>query len=374
MTGTRKSYLPATLLQRLLKSPLAAALSYPHSTDAYAQQLRPEWANSEIRAVVTSISHPNARSVRLQLRPNANWTGFAPGQFVQLGVQINGVWKQRCFSPASSAHDRRSLEFTMAVQDGGVVTPYIKHRMKVGAVVTLSAPQGEFKLPQQRPEKLLLISAGSGITPAMAMLRTLADEQHGGEIALLNYARHAADALYAEQLQALQARLPGLRLINIYTQAANAAGPSGHFQAAHLRELPAPLAEYQCYLCGPAPLMAAVEAHWAEHQLSARLMLERFQPPVSLAPAGPDEAATGELHFSNSATRVANNGSSLLEQAETAGLAPQHGCRMGICHTCTCRKQSGVVRNLQTGELSSAEAEDIRICVSAPVGDVTLAI
>ena len=186
MTGTRKSYLPATLLQRLLKSPLAAALSYPHSTDAYAQQLRPEWASSEIRAVVTDISHPNARSVRLQLRPNANWAGFAPGQFVQLGVQINGVWKQRCFSPASSAHDARSLEFTIAAQDGGEVTPYIKHRLKAGAVVTLSAPQGEFRLPQQCPEQLLLISAGSGITPAMAMLRTLADEQHNGEIALLH--------------------------------------------------------------------------------------------------------------------------------------------------------------------------------------------
>ncbi len=62
----------------------------------------------------------------------------------------------------------------------------------------------------------------------------------------------------------------------------------------------------------------------------------------------------------------------LLEQAEDAGLDPEHGCRMGICNTCSCRKVSGTVRNLLTGELSSQNDEEIRICVSVPVGDVVL--
>jgi len=70
--------------------------------------------------------------------------------------------------------------------------------------------------------------------------------------------------------------------------------------------------------------------------------------------------------------RISNNGRSLLEQAEQAGLSPQFGCRMGICHTCTCRKTAGTVRNLVSGEVSSAEEEDIQICVSVPAGDVEL--
>ena len=80
----------------------------------------------------------------------------------------------------------------------------------------------------------------------------------------------------------------------------------------------------------------------------------------------------GELSFARSGERIANSGRSLLEQAEEAGLSPEFGCRMGICHTCTCRKTAGTVRNLVTGEVSSAEDEEIQICVSAPVGDVVL--
>ena len=78
------------------------------------------------------------------------------------------------------------------------------------------------------------------------------------------------------------------------------------------------------------------------------------------------------MSFARAGELVPNSGRSLLEQAEQAGLSPQFGCRMGICHTCTCRKTAGSVRNLVTGEVSSADDEDIQICVSVPVGDVEL--
>ena len=78
------------------------------------------------------------------------------------------------------------------------------------------------------------------------------------------------------------------------------------------------------------------------------------------------------MSFARAGERVPNNGRSLLEQAEQAGLSPAFGCRMGICHTCTCRKTAGAVQNLVSGEISSAEDEDIQICVSVPAGDVEL--
>jgi ferredoxin len=117
--------------------------------------------------------------------------------------------------------------------------------------------------------------------------------------------------------------------------------------------------------------MESARRIWAEDGIEELLHVESFLPP-SLAIASDD--AEGIVIFARSGERRANDGRSLLEQAEQAGLGPQFGCRMGICHTCTCRKTAGCVRNLVTGEVSSADEEDIQICVSAPVGDVELAL
>jgi ferredoxin len=84
--------------------------------------------------------------------------------------------------------------------------------------------------------------------------------------------------------------------------------------------------------------------------------------------------AEGRLRFLRSNRSVAVGTGTLLEQAESAGLAPQFGCRMGICHTCTCRKAAGAVRNVLTGQVSEAPDEDIQLCVSVPAGDVALEI
>ncbi len=110
---------------------------------------------------------------------------------------------------------------------------------------------------------------------------------------------------------------------------------------------------------------------------------------VAVAHIGPDDvvigvAASGRTPFTCAAIAaareagaltvgVANNGATLLEQAESAGLTPESGCRMGICHACTCRKTAGEVRDIRTGEITSGE-EDIQICISVPVGTVTLDI
>ena len=86
----------------------------------------------------------------------------------------------------------------------------------------------------------------------------------------------------------------------------------------------------------------------------------------------PTGAGEGRVRFAHSGIEAASKGVSLLEQAEQAGLSPAYGCRMGICHTCTTRKLAGQVRDLRSGTLSSADAEDVQLCVSVPAGDVEL--
>jgi len=97
---------------------------------------------------------------------------------------------------------------------------------------------------------------------------------------------------------------------------------------------------------------------------------ESFVPPVLT----PQEASGGRIRFSDSEIEVDDDGTPLLSQAEAAGLTPESGCRMGICFSCTRRKNSGAVRNVITGAVSSTDEEDVQICVSAPVGDVDIAL
>ena len=119
------------------------------------------------------------------------------------------------------------------------------------------------------------------------------------------------------------------------------------------------------FVCGPTALAEAVRKH------CDNVYTESFVPPVFEAPANP---SGGRITFAGSRVDVVDDGRSLLEQAESAGLTPENGCRMGICHTCTRRKTAGTVRNLVTGAVSTAPDDDIQICVSVPVGDVDLSL
>jgi stearoyl-CoA 9-desaturase NADPH oxidoreductase len=361
-------------LRRLLGSRLAATLAFPHGVDRYLEQFNPAWSLAEVRATVVGVRHLTADSVTLTLRPNRNWQGFRAGQFVRLTVEINGVRRTRCFSPANSAHARDGLiELTAKTHAGGFVSKYLREQARPGMVVTLSQADGVFALPDLRPERILLISGGSGITPVMAMLRTLLDENHPGRITFLHYCNTAADMIYAGELAEIAARHPHVELIRCFAQPGQNEDERGELQGLFSREqLSAAVPDYAaaaCFLCGPPAMMQAVEQVYAEDGLAARLHLERFSTaPVAIEGAG----AEGEVRFARSERLALNTGDTLLNQAEAAGLKPESGCRMGICHACTCRKTAGRVRDLRTGQISDAGEEEIQICVSVPVGGVTL--
>ena len=111
-------------------------------------------------------------------------------------------------------------------------------------------------------------------------------------------------------------------------------------------------------MCGPPGLIEAVRAAGEPERVHS----ESFVPLALTLDTGD---AVGAVSFARSGVDAPNTGATLLEQAEAAGLEPAHGCRMGICHTCACRKLAGDVRNVVTGEISSAEDEDIRSAFGA---------
>jgi ferredoxin-NADP reductase len=341
--------------RRLLGSPLVDLLVGPHGIDRYLELIRPEMTVGEARARIVAVERQTPRSVTLRIRPNAAWDGFRAGQFVRVGVEIGGVRRTRTYSPASSEHQaRRLLELTISFRPDGLVSGYLR-RENPGGVVYLGAAEGSFVLPDERPERLVLVSGGSGITPVLSMLRTLCDEGHDGQIEFIHYARTRADWLYRAELETLAERHRNLTLRYVATREGGSRLDRADLKGADL-----------VAVCGPPGLIEAAHAH-----ASGEVISETFTAP-SLSVTG--AAATGTLRFTRSGSEAAIGEGTLLEQAEAAGLSPEFGCRMGICHTCTCRKTAGAVQNLLTGEVSEEEDEDIQLCVSVPRGDVALQI
>jgi ferredoxin-NADP reductase len=354
----------------VLRSRLLDALAYPHGVDRYVELVRPLLVQREVRAEVIAARHQTAKSVTLTLRPSANWSGLRAGQFVDVSVEIDGVRETRPYSPAGSEHAAGTIELTVSTHPEGKVSRHLREHARPGMIVGLSQAQGEFVLPEERPESVLLISGGSGITPVMAMLRTLCEEEFPGEIGFLNYARSSDLALYGAELEELAAaRHPRVRVARGFTRER---GPvlGGRFRCEHLRAVISDHRAAATFVCGPPALIDSVRALWTRDRLAAPAV-ETFTAPAFEFDT---DGAEGRVSFLASRREAANSGLPLLEQAEDAGLAPEHGCRMGICNTCSTRKRTGRVRNIVTGAISSAADEQIRICVSVPVGDVALDI
>jgi len=337
--------------------------------DFWLREVDPTLAVAEMRARITAIVVETDDVKTFVLRPSRRWTGFRPGQYVTLEVEIEGVRTRRCYSISCAPADERSFTITVKRVAGGVVSNWLHNVAKVGDTVVIGPAQGDFTLPDPPPAKLLLVSAGSGITPVFSLLLELAGRDALTDVVLLHYARTEHEVIFRERLVALAERHPGLRVELRHTRGA---APQARFDEATLREVAADFADRDAFVCGPPPLLDAVEQVWARHELSARLRRERFVAPT---PAVIEDAGEARVKLVRSGKEFRTEGrGTLLEEAERAGARPAYGCRMGVCHTCKCRKQSGTVQNLLTGEISSEPEEDIQLCISVARSDVELSL
>ncbi|MFG1930447.1 ferredoxin reductase [Mycobacterium sp. NPDC048908] len=333
-------------------------LTGPHGVDRYTELVDPTWTTGNARAKIVAVRRQTPRSVTLVLGPNRAFAGFRAGQHINLTVEIDGRRRTRPYSPAS-AEGAPHIELTIGRHDGGLVSTYLYDHARPGMVVGLDSVGGDFVLPAVAPPRILFVSGGSGITPVMSMLRTLRSTGFTGEIAFIHYARSADEACYRTELDTMN----GVRVLHGYTRANAGSDLDGRFGPEHLAAaMPEPDA---VFVCGPTALVDAVRAH------CENVSSESFVPPVF---ASPERPSGGRVSLIDSGVELVDDGRPLLEQVEAAGLTPESGCRMGICHSCTRRKTRGAVRNLITQAVSSAEQEDVQICVTVPVGDVDIAL
>ncbi len=347
----------------ILRSRALAALTSPQGVDRYLEQINPMWAANEVRARIVDIrrevdvaGHPPVATITFA--PTSTWAGHRAGQHVQLGVEINGSRRAtRVFtisSPDSRGGDRFTI--TMRANPTGLVSRYLVERAEVGTMVHLSQALGEFTLPDRMPEHVVFISGGSGITPVMSMLRSLQRRTHRGRVTFVHYAQSPEHQIFATELEEISRGGDGIDVHLLHPEMGDP-----NLSPAHLERLIPGYRDLPTWACGPAPLIEAVSA---AYDGSEALRVEYFQPPRTSG-----TSAQGEVAFTTSGHEAPNSGASLLEQAEALGLRPEFGCRMGICFSCTALKKAGVVKNVLTGEESSSAEEEIRVCVSAPVGD-----
>ncbi len=335
----------------------AARFTTPFLPDDYLTLVNPMWSTRELRGRVEAVVAETADAATIVVKPARGWMAHRAGQYVRVGLDIDGVRHFRTYS-LTSPTTRTDGRFTFTVKaiPDGVVSNHLVRSTRAGDILILAAPQGEFVLPDPLPAKALFLTGGSGITPVMGMLRShrLADVVH------VHGAPTKDAVVFGTELRAISH--PSYRLHEFHDDT------TGMFTFDQLDALCPDWRERDVWVCGPGPLMDAAEVHWQQENLADRLRLERFRPRL-LADAGEG----GDVVFAQSATTVTADGdTAILDAGEAAGVLMPSGCRMGICHGCVVPLLAGRVRDLRTGEVHGEEGDLVQTCISAAAGPVEL--
>lgn len=347
-------------LTRIWRHPLLAPLNDAYAWERIGSLLRSEFSLTGVRARVVAVETHQADLKSIWLRPNRHFRGFSPGQHVALEVTVNGAQQTRCFSFSREPRADGLLRLTIKRQPSGFVSA-AAHQLKVGQVVGLSQAQGQFA-PPPGSEPLLLISAGSGVTPMLAILQALTAAASHRPVAVIHCGNGASGIACAEELLALAQRWSNLQL-HLHDSA-----KSGRLDAEQIASYVPDWAQRHAMVCGPEGFMAMVREHYAERP--QQLQQEHFG--YAAAPVDADAPLHTVRYSQPEQVFTAAAGQSLLAAAQAAGLQPRYGCGKGICRSCQCRKRSGSVRNLLTGAVSGSGEELIQLCISTPLSALQL--
>lgn len=381
--------LPGWVGRRLL--PALGTLTTPLAPDDYLGLVDPLLSARHPAGKVTAVRPETADSATLVIRPGRGWSGgHRAGQYLPVGVELDGVRHWRTYSLTSAADaPGREVTITVKADPRGTVSPHLVHRTPPGTVLRLGPAQGEFVLPAPgaTPDRILFVTAGSGVTPVMGMLRTLALRRDRPEVdvVLLHSAPAPDECLFRTELEDMARQLTWLRLHLRYTRT------SGRVTCRDIDLLCPDWRSRETWACGPEGLLDVLREHWegerrrgdeqvggAEGLPVRRLHVERFRlaSPTALPSADPLASAAepgGRVRFARSGIDAASPASvPLLVTGERAGVPMPYGCRRGICFGCLVPLVHGRVRDLRTGEVRDVEGELIQTCVQAAAGPVVL--
>ncbi|MFS2003520.1 pyridoxamine 5'-phosphate oxidase family protein [Duganella sp. CT11-25] len=339
---------------------------------------RASWRRFAVTDIVQESD--NVRSFHMAPADGIGVAAHVPGQFVTVRVPgADGAAQQVRSYTLSDAPNGRS--YRISVKRDGVVSRWLHEHLSPGATVELMGPGGDFVFEEGTQRPVVMLSAGIGITPMIAMLNGLlvngSRTRHKHAIHFIHGARSPGEFAFASHLQSMAA---GHSNLNVHVRYS---ATEGRIDIDMLKDL-LPFDDYDFYLCGPAPFMQQMyEGLRGLNVADARIRFEAFGPASvrrSAAPAaGPatSPAAPVPVRFAASGVSATWNGEgSLLALAEANGVPAPSGCRSGLCGSCAVGLQAGEVRYTRECD-AQAEAGQVLLCSVVPGAGtqaITLAI
>ena len=345
---------------------IGARLTTPLHPDDYLSLINPLWTARELRGRVEKVIPETDDAATIVIRPGWGWRyDHKPGQYVGIGIQVKGKFHWRSYSVSSlPKRDGRTIAITVRAMPEGFLSSHLVKGLEPGTIIRLAEPNGDFVLPEPPPRKILFLVAGSGITPVMAMLRTLDRRDTMPDVVVAYSSPTKERMIFRDEIVELSEKHDSLTLHEQHTDS------DGMLEMKDLDRVCPDWKERETWACGPAPMLDAAEETWEEAGLEDELHLERFSLEL-----GGDGGEGGTITFRNSnKTTEADGATTVMEAGEEAGIGMPYGCRMGICHTCTITLVEGTVRDLRNGDETSGPNEPIQTCITAAAGDCTLDI
>lgn len=345
-----------------------ARVTTPLLPDDYLHLANPLWSARELRGRIVEVRKETADAATLVIKPGwgFDWK-YEPGQYIGIGILVEGRWHWRSYSLTCPPNwtdpehrGKRLISIAVKAMPEGFLSSHLVSGVAAGTIVRLAAPQGGFVLPSPPPEKVLFLTAGSGITPVMAMLRALDRRDVVTDVVHVHSARTLDDVMFGVELRDLHDRRP------TFSSHLHLTDEQGRFSLTALDEHFPDWRERQTWACGPAAMLDEIEHHWRDAGISDHLNVERFEIERSAVGEG------GTVTFGKTGrTAEVDGATSLLEAGEAVGAQMPFGCRMGICQTCVVTLTSGHTRDLRNGD-ERREGDKVQTCISAAAGDCTL--
>ena len=346
---------------------LAESVTTPLVPADFFDLFAPLRAGADLRGRIEQVIPETRDAATLVIRPGADWAGHVPGQYLRIGIDVDGVRQWRAYSLTHGPRPDGRIAITVKAVPDGLVSHHLVHDTRPGTLVHLEQAAGEFVLPPEGG-RFLFVTAGSGVTPVVGMLRNLFPSTDEGvlrpsrsadfDVTVVHVAPSRPDSIFARDLEALAAS-GAIRLVSRYDDV------HGVLDVEELPALVPDIAERRTFACGPAGLLAALEHFHADKGLE--LFTEQFRT----SRVEPGEG--GSVTFTDGRTVTADGATPILDAAEGAGVLMPSGCRMGICYGCVLPMKEGSVRDLRNGDVTTAVpgesgAVKIQTCINAPAG------
>lgn len=331
-----------------------------HTINFWMQKLNPLWSVNQPLGKIVHKENAAEDTISLKIQVNRLFKFGEAGQHHPVYVVVNGIRYERSYSLTQL--DQQHVLLTVKVVNSGKVSNWFAETAKVGDVIEFGLPYGDMTLPQQ-PSPMLLLAAGSGITPMLSLLNTLSEQNNVKQpVQLWYWVKKDQDVAFTARFAELAAKHPEFSFKIFATQEAT---PAARLDESYLVNIQN-IEQSTVYACGPSGFVSTVESLFAQ---AKNLKTEAFSMSVT------DQS---EIGFVNVTLTQSNKiitipkGQSILTSLEQQNIKPQHGCRMGICNKCACNKVEGSTKNLVNGAQNKEPGNLLKICVNSAQTDLVI--